>query len=62
MEQSTCIGADLITECITICKKLNIQCVTKGEPNSKEQLKIKRAIGGENDKEIYEEKDKYKEW
>ena len=32
-------------------------CVTKGEPDKNEQLKRKRALWGENDKEIY-----VKEW
>ena len=27
--QNTCNGGDLLTECITICKELNIQCVTR---------------------------------
>ena len=56
-----------LTECINMyvfiyslhtCKELNIQCVTKGEPNKKEQLKIKRALWRENDKEIREGLDK----
>ena len=55
-----CIGEDLLTECITICKKLNTQCLTKGEADKEDQLKIKRAIWGENDKEICKEMDKYK--
>ena len=41
-------------------KKLTIQCVTKGEPDKKEQLKRKRAIWVENDEERREEMDKYK--
>ena len=28
--QSTCGGGDLLTECITWCKKLKIRCVTMG--------------------------------
>ena len=34
--------------------------MNKGESDKKEQLKRKRAIWGENDKEICEEMDKYK--
>ena len=34
--------------------------MTKGEPNKEDQLKIKRELWGENDKEIREEMDKYK--
>ena len=56
--QETCNGEDLLTECINICKDLKIQCITKGEPNKAEQLKIKKALWKENDKEIHEEMDK----
>ena len=34
--------------------------MTEGEADKEDQLKIKRAIWGENDKEIREEMDKYK--
>ena len=43
---------DLLTECMNICKKLNIQCTTKGVPKSKDKLAIKKTIWRENDKEI----------
>ena len=45
--KTTCQREDLLTECINICKKLEIPCVTEGErrePGVK--LKIKRHYGG----------------
>ena len=55
--QSTFGREDLLTECITWCKKFDIRCVTMGtDPNKeKEQadnLKLKRGLWKENDKEI----------
>ena len=34
--QNTCNGEDLLTECINICKKLEILCVIEGEQNEAE--------------------------
>ena len=47
--QSTCDGEDLLTECITWCKKLGIRCVTKETDTDKEKeqadnLKLKKHI------------------
>ena len=53
-EKETCNREDLLTQCMNICKKLNIQCVTEGEPNKEEKLRIKKVIWRENDKEIRE--------
>ena len=39
---------------------MNIQCVTKGVPNNKEQLAIKKAIWSEKDKEIIRQIRKHK--
>ena len=54
--QSTCDREDLLCECKTWCKKLGIRCVTGQTPNKeKEQadnLKLKRSLWKENDKEI----------
>ena len=45
--QTTCQGGDVLTECINICKKLEILCVTEGEQKeAKVKLKIKRHFGG----------------
>ena len=35
--QSTCDGEDLLTECITWCKKFDIRCVTLGIEKDKEK-------------------------
>ena len=56
--QNTCNGEDLLTECINLCKKLNVKCVSNGKPNLKEKLAIKQAIWKENDKEIRAKLDK----
>ena len=56
--QQTCNWEDLLTECINICKELNTLGVTKGKQDKLEQLKIKRALWRENDKEIREGLDK----
>ena len=53
--QNTSNGEDLLSECINICKKLNIPCVTKGETKQEEKLLIKKALWRENDKEIKSE-------
>ena len=53
--QNTYNGEDLLTECINICKKLNIPCVTKGEPEQEDKIIIKKALWRENDKEIKSE-------
>ena len=50
--QSMCDREDLLTECITWCKKLGIRCVTKGTDIDKENeqadnLKLKRGLWGE---------------
>ena len=37
--QDTCGGEDLLTECKEWCKKLKIQCVTKGVPNDIQKAK-----------------------
>ena len=55
--QSTCVGGDLLTECITWCKKFDIRCVTMGtnpipEMEQADNLKLKRGLWKENDKEI----------
>ena len=51
--QNTCNGEDLLTECINICKKLEIPCVTEGEQKEPEvKLKTKKVLWRENDKEI----------
>ena len=55
---SECINMYVFIYSLHTCKELNIQCVTKGEPNRKEQLKIKRSIWRENYKEIREGLDK----
>ena len=60
--QSTCGGEDLLTECIEWCKKLEIRCVTLGIEKDKEKaqaenLKFKKALWRENDKEIRAEMD-----
>ena len=47
-----------LTECMNICKNLNVKCVPQGVPNVKEQLVIKKAIWNKNDKEIRAELDK----
>ena len=36
--KETCNGKDLLTECMNMCKQLNIQCVTKGETNKEKKL------------------------
>ena len=46
--QSTCDREDLLTECITWCKKLGIRCVTKGTDTDKgkeqaDNLKLKKG-------------------
>ena len=55
--QSTCGGRDLVTECIKWCKKLEIRYVIIGtnpilEMEQADNLKLKRGLWKENDKEI----------
>ena len=52
--QKTCNNEDLLTECVNMCERLKVKCVSKGEPNAKEKLEIKKALWRENDKEIKE--------
>ena len=52
--QQTCNNEDLQTECINMCERLKVKCVSKGEPNAKEKLEIKKALWRENDEEIKE--------
>ena len=47
--QSMCDGEDLLTECITWCKKFGIRCVTLRIEKDKEKaynLKLKKHYGG----------------
>ena len=37
---------------MTMCKKLNVKCVSHGVQNAKELLAIRRTIWNENDQEI----------
>jgi len=53
----------LLTECIALCKKLNIRCVTRGTNPIRDKAKydefmLKKGLWKENDKEIKIEKDK----
>ena len=55
--QGTRGGEDLLTECITRCKKFDIIYVTMGtnpikEMEQADNLKLKRGLWKENDKEI----------
>ena len=52
--QKTCNNEDLLTECVNMCRRLKVKCVTKGEPNAMEKLEIKKALWRENDEEIRE--------
>ena len=53
-----CNGEDLSTECINMCKKRNVKCMSHRVPNAKEQVAIKKAVWNKNDKEIRTELDK----
>ena len=47
--QTTCKGEDFLTECINICKKLEIPCVNEWEQKEAVvKLKIKKALWREN--------------
>ena len=44
--QSICGGWDLLTECITWCKKFNIRCITLGIEKDKEKAdNLKKHYG-----------------
>ena len=63
--QNTCDGGDLLNECITWCKNLNIRCVTMGtdpvlDREQADNLKLKQGLWRENDKEIRTALDKLK--
>ena len=58
-------GGDLLNECITWCKTLDIKCVTKGtdlilERAQANNYKLKKGLWAENDKEIRAALDKLK--
>ena len=60
-----CDGGELLNECITWCKTLNIRCVTKGtdpflEREQAVNLKLKQGLWREKDKEIRTALDKLK--
>ena len=63
--KTMCGGRDLLTECITWCKKFDIRCVTMRtnpikEMEQADNLKLKRGLWKENDKEIRAELDELK--
>ena len=39
--QKTCNKEDFLTQCINMCKHLNVKCVSYGEPKVEEKLAIK---------------------
>ena len=56
--EETCNSEDLLTECMAMCKKLDVKCVSHGVPNTKEQFSVKKAFWNENYSEIIAELDK----
>ena len=50
--QKKCNKEDLLTECINMCKNLQVKCVSHGDTTVEEKLAIKKVIYKENDNEI----------
>ena len=50
--QKTCNGEDLLSECVQMCRRLNVRCVTEGTHNALEKCNLKKAIWRENNEEI----------
>ena len=44
--QRTCNGEDLLSECVQLCRRLNLRCVTEGIHNALEKCNLKKTIGG----------------
>ena len=55
--QNTCAGEDLLNKCKEWCNKLNIRCATMGKDPipakaRADDLKLKKALWAENNKDI----------